>query len=321
VRGAPDWLYQRIYQRLFPRWRPRRELRPTTTAASATGGGAAVRIRWLGTAGHVIETATTTVLIDPFLSRPTLMALARPIAPDPAAIGARLPARVDAVLCGHSHFDHLLDAPYIARTTGARIAGSATTCAFARAGGVPEAQLVEIPPNGRTFTVGDATIRYIPSRHGRVGFGVPFPGEVTAPPPLPASFWHYRMGGAFGLLIEVGGLRIYHNGSADLVDAELAGARADVLLVGLAGRGGTRGYLQRLYDALGPRLVVPTHHDAFFAPLDGGLHLLPRIDLDGFVAETRRHAPSATVVTPAYDETLAVPADARAAALVDARPS
>jgi L-ascorbate metabolism protein UlaG (beta-lactamase superfamily) len=308
VRGM-DWLYQR----LFPRFRPRAELRPTTDAAA----GAAVRIRWLGTAGHVIETARTTLLIDPFLSRPSLPRLLVPLVPDEAAIRARLPARVDAVLCGHSHYDHLLDAPFIARATGATLAGSATTCNFARASGVPEAQLALVPSTGRTLTVGDATIRFVPSLHGRIFLHrVPFPGEVAAPPPLPARAWDYRMGGAFGILIDIGGLRIYHNGSADLIDAELAGARADVLLIGVAGRKATRDYLGRLCDALAPQLIVPTHHDAFFAPLDGGLHLLPGIDLDGFVAEARAHAPRATVVTPLYDETLAIPADPRGAALV-----
>ena len=304
------WLYRSI----FPRWQPRAELRPTTRSSD----GAAVRIRWLGTAGHVIETATTTLLIDPFLSRPSLARLVgRRITPDEAAIRARLPARVDAVLCGHSHFDHLLDAPYIARATGALLAGSGTTCMFARAEGVPEAQLVAVPPTGHTLRIGDATVRFVPSLHGRLLFGrVPFPGEVTTPPPLPARMWHYRMGGAFGLLIDVGGLRIYHNGSANLVDAELDGARADVLLVGLAGRKGTRDYLKRLCDALAPQLIIPTHHDAFFAPLDDGLRLLPGIDLDGFVADARAHAPNATIVTPAYDEPLAVPGEARAAALV-----
>ena len=304
------WLYRSI----FPRWQPRAELRPTTRSAD----GAAVRIRWLGTAGHVIETPTTTLLIDPFLSRPSLARLAgRRIAPDEAAIRARLPARVDAVLCGHSHFDHLLDAPFIARATGALIAGSGTTCMFARAEGVPEAQLVAVPPTGHTLRIGDATVRFVPSLHGRLLFGrVPFPGEVTTTPSLPARMWHYRMGGAFGLLIDVGGLRIYHNGSANLVDAELDGARADVLLVGLAGRKGTRDYLRRLCDALAPQLIIPTHHDAFFAPLDDGLRLLPGIDLDGFVADARAHAPNATIVTPAYDEPLAVPGEARAAALV-----
>jgi len=306
------WLYRAI----FPRWRPRAELRPTMSSAAAARDGA-VRIRWLGTAGHVIETATTTLLIDPFLSRPSLPALTGRIAPDEAAIRARLPARVDAVLCGHSHFDHLLDAPFIARSTGAPLAGSATTCMFARASGVAESQLVVVPATGRTFTVGDITVRFVPSLHGRIVFGrVPFPGEVGSPPPLPARAWHYRMGGAFGILLEAGGLRIYHNGSADLIDAELDGTRADVLLVGLAGRKGTRDYLRRLCDALAPQLIVPTHHDAFFGPLDGDLRLLPGIDLDGFVSDARGHAPSATIVTPAYDEPLAIPADARAAAFV-----
>ena len=303
-----------LYDRLFPRWRPRADLRPTTSST----GGAAVRIRWLGTAGHVIETPTTTLLIDPFLTRPSLgRIVGRRLAPDEAAIRARLPARVDAVLCGHSHFDHLLDAPFIARSTGARLVGSGTTAAFGRASGVDEAQLEVVPPTGCTLTIGDATIRFVPSLHGRIFFGrVPFTGEVAAPPALPARAWHYRMGGAFGIFVDVGGVRIYHNGSADLVDAELDGARADVLLVGLAGRNSTRDYLARICGALAPRLIVPTHHDAFFAPLDGGMHLLPGIDLDGFVAEARAHSPAATVVTPAYDEALAVPADARGAAFV-----
>jgi L-ascorbate metabolism protein UlaG (beta-lactamase superfamily) len=124
------------------------------------------------------------------------------------------------------------------------------------------------------------------------------------------------MGGAFGILVEAAGLRLYHNGSADLIDAALAGTHADVLLVGLAGRRATPKYLERLCCALAPKLIVPTHHDAFFAPLDGGVHLLPGIDLDGFVAEARAHAPSATIVTPDYDEILAVPSQPRDAALV-----
>ncbi|MDB4970361.1 MAG: secreted protein [Myxococcales bacterium] len=303
-----------LYRRMFPRFRPRAELRPTTQSAA----GASVRIRWLGTAGHVIESANTTLLLDPFLTRPSLGALLGRIAPDEAAIRARLPDRVDGVLCGHSHFDHLLDAPFIARTTGATLVGSASTCNFGRAEGVPETQLAEVPPHGRTLQIGDATIRFVPSLHGRVAFNrVPFVGDVTAPPTLPVHAWRYRMGGAFGILIDLAGVRIYHNGSADLVDAELAGAQADVLLVGLAGRQATRDYLARLCGALAPRLIVPTHHDAFFAPLDGGLHLLRGIDLDGFVAEARVHAPSATVVTPEYDEALAIPSgDARAAAFL-----
>lgn len=277
-----------------------------------------LRIRWLGTAGHIVETARTKILIDPFLTRPPLTRLLGRLAPDEGAITPRLPGRVDAVLCGHSHYDHLLDAPLIARRTGATLVGSVSTCNFARAAGVDERQLETVPREGRTLTIGDVTVRFVPSLHGRIFLGrVPFPGEVTTPPSLPARAWRYRMGGAFGVLLESGGLRLYHNGSADLVDAALEGVRADVLLVGLAGRRATRDYFERLYCALAPKLIVPTHHDAFFAPLDDGVHLLPGIDLDGFVAEARARAPAATVATPDYGETLAVSLDARAAAFVN----
>lgn len=302
-----------LYRRLFPRWTPRPELRPQSRSA----GGTAVSIRWLGTAGHIVESARTTLLIDPFLTRPALGRLLRPLAPDEAAIAARLPARVDAVVCGHSHYDHLLDAPAIARRTGALVIGSRSTCNFARASGVAEAQLREVPASGGTVAVGDMTITMVPSLHGLVFLHrVPAPGEVTAPPRLPARAWDYKMGGAFGVLVETNGVRVYHNGSANLVDAALAGHRADVVLVGLAGRKATPDYLGRLCGALMPQLIVPTHHDAFFAPLDGGVHLLPGIDLDGFVAEARARAPAAAVVTPDYDERLAVPAGARDAAFV-----
>jgi L-ascorbate metabolism protein UlaG (beta-lactamase superfamily) len=307
--SAPGWLYRL----LFPRWRPRAPLRPITHSAS----GSIAQIRWLGTAGHIIEIAGSTLLIDPFLTRPSPRRLLSPLMPDEEEIRARVPARVDAVLCGHSHYDHLLDAPTIARMTGALLVGSRSTCHVGRAAGVSAAQLVEIPPDGRTITVGATTIRFVPSLHGRILLHrVPFPGEVTISPSLPLPAWRYRMGGAFGISISGGGLRLYHNGSADLVDAALAGTRADVLLVGLAGRRATRSYLARLCGALAPRLIVPTHHDAFFAPLEGGVRLLPGIDLDGFVADARAHAPAARVVTPDYGERLAVPANAEAAALL-----
>jgi hypothetical protein len=81
-----------------------------------------------------------------------------------------------------------------------------------------------------------------------------------------------------------------------------------VLLVGLAGRGATPHYLERLVGTLAPRAIVPMHFDWFFAPLDDGVRLLPRVDFAGFAAEARAVAPSAALLAPEFGETLAVPA-------------
>jgi L-ascorbate metabolism protein UlaG (beta-lactamase superfamily) len=287
---------------LFPRWKPREELRPKTQSSA----GAALRVRWLGTAGHIVESPTTTVLLDPFLTRPGFFRLLGRLTPDEDAIARRVPSKVDAVLCGHSHYDHLLDAPTIAKRTGAKLCGSTSTVAFGKASGLADSQLVTVPPEGAKFTVGDLQIQYVPSRHGRIFLGrVPFPGEVSSPS-LPARAWEYKMGGAFGIVIRAPGATLYHNGSADLVDAELDGISADVLLVGLAGRKSTPDYLARLTGKLRPSLLVPTHHDAFFGPMDGGVRLLPGIDLDGFVSDAHRIIPTARVITPSYDEVLAI---------------
>ncbi len=289
---------------------------PEHAPRSTSGEG--VRVRWLGTAGHVIEGRTASILLDPFLTRPSLLRTAASRLVSRAdALAAYLPTRIDAIVVGHSHYDHLLDAPSIARRTGALLFGSRSTCSFARAEGVPEAQLREVPREGGTFEVAGARVTFVPSLHGKIALGrVPFPGEVRSPPRVPARLHEYKMGGAFGLLVEIDGTRVYHNGSADLVDAELAGHRADVLLVGLAGRRGTRGYLERLAAHLDPALIVPTHHDTFFWPLDRGVRLLPGVDLPGFFADAARVAPRARVITPDYEDILVVPSgDAREAVL------
>ena len=115
------------------------------------------------------------------------------------------------------------------------------------------------------------------------------------------------MGGAYGIWLKAGGLTLYHNGSADLIDAELEGLRADVVIIGLAGRFATRQYIPRLTGLLGPKWIVPTHYDYFFSPLEDGLKLLPGINLNGFFGETASAAPRAQIVMPDFNEGVRFP--------------
>lgn len=306
----------RAYERIFTPFERSADLAPPDAPSAENGSrGESVRVRWLGTAGFVVETARTTVMIDPYLSRLPLPVLAgSPLVPDEKAVRARLPARVDAVLCGHSHFDHLLDAPLIARITGAKLFGSRTTRAFGVAAGLEPEQIVEVDPTGGDFKVGDLEVGFVPSLHARILMGsVPFDGEVSPPASLPARVWQYRMGGAFGIFVRAPGAALYHNGSADLVDAGLAGLHADMLLIGIVGRKYASDYVPRLLRLLHPSVVVPAHHDAFFSPLEDGVRLLPGVDMDGFVADVRRESPAVQIVAPLYDEVITLDAAAHRA--------
>jgi len=84
---------------------------PATPTAPAPAR-APLTLTYLGVAGWQLEADGHTLLLDPYFSRPDLDG---PVVPDAAAIAARTPPRVDAILIGHSHVDHLLDAPTIAR--------------------------------------------------------------------------------------------------------------------------------------------------------------------------------------------------------------
>jgi L-ascorbate metabolism protein UlaG (beta-lactamase superfamily) len=74
-------------------------------------------------------------------------------------------------------------------------------------------------------------------------------------------------------------MRLYHQGSADLVDDAVPEGGAEVFLAGVAGREFTPDYWRRILQRLTPAVVVPCHHDDVFRPLDGPFALAPNVRL------------------------------------------
>src|SRR5688572_7119980 len=105
------------------------------------GPRAPIALTYLGVAGWQIDAGERTILADPYFSRPDL---AGAMLPDAAAIARRAPKRAELIVIGHSHVDHLLDAPSIALATGAQILGSVSTAHVARASGVPADRILTI---------------------------------------------------------------------------------------------------------------------------------------------------------------------------------
>lgn len=256
---------------------------PTATALP-TG----LRLTWLGTAGFSLEYQGFTVLIDPYVTRiPIGRFLRRKVTPpDPAAI-ARWTPRADAILIGHTHFDHALDAPAIAQASGCRVYGSGSLARLMAVSGVPELA-VEIEPY-RTHAVGPFEFQFVPSVHSRLGLGltIPMGGELTCEHLDELTPQAYRCGQVWGLHIAVAGVTFYHQGSADLIEDAIRHRGVDYFLCGIAGRRFTRRYVERILARLEPRVIVPTHYDDFFRPLDAPLDFSMNVNLTGFADEVR----------------------------------
>jgi L-ascorbate metabolism protein UlaG (beta-lactamase superfamily) len=250
--------------------------------ARPAGLPAGLEVEWLGVSGYRISCEGKTLFIDPYLSRVPLrnLLMRRPTLPDPAALDRflRAPGEVVGVLVGHTHFDHAVDAPAIARRFGCRAYGSDSLVRLMGLHGLA-GQAVEVEPY-RTYELGPFEVSFTPSVHSKLllGLAVPYDGALTCEHLDALSPGAYRCGQVWGMTIAVAGVRLYHQGSANLIDDAIR-EPVDVFLAGVAGRGFTRRYWERILPRLEPRLVVPTHYDNFFRPLGREMEFVSRAKL------------------------------------------
>lgn len=280
------------------------EFRPGRAPASPPDS--ALVIQWAGTAAFTLKYMGATLLVDPFVTRPRILGmLLLKQRPNEALCREVFPS-ADHILVGHSHYDHLLDVPYIARHTGAVVHGSASTARVCAASGMNCSQVHEITP-WQPIGCGAFKTVFVPGMHGKaLRDRIPFPGEIPEKPNLPMHASSYRLGGMFGLLIDAGGFRIYHCGSGDLIDEEVAKiGKVDMLIAGLAGRQKTPDFLRRLVEPLRPDYLLPTHYDDFFRPLEQGFHFIRGLGLEDFYEERKQVCPDVKLIMPDFFESVA----------------
>jgi L-ascorbate metabolism protein UlaG (beta-lactamase superfamily) len=288
-----------------------------------------VKLSYLGTAGWEITDGKTVVLVDPYLSRLNMMTPGSPVAAedprpvvslddvarsDEPLIDAHI-HRADYVLITHTHIDHVMDAPYIARKTGAILIGTESTTNFLRAGGVPDAQLITVK-GGDDMDFGVFSVRVIPSLHS-IMRNSPNIAHFPAPPPSaifsPDARPPFRVrdllveGGTLAYFIRLGGVRVLVFGSMNYIERELEGLHPDVAIVGAsAARLEIYKYTSRLLRAIGyPPLVLPTHWDRFNVQYSASQQ--PQIEqLKSFIDEVRAASPKTQVIVPAYFQPITV---------------
>ena len=248
-----------------------------------------LELEWLGVAGYRLSYQGQTIYIDPYFSR---VPLASVIRRTPALANRSLydsvlrpSGEVVGVLVGHTHFDHAIDVPELARRFECSAYGSSSLAQLMRLYGLGE-RAVEVVPDQR-YELGPFTVRFVPSLHSKLllGYAVPFDGELTCEHLDALSPAAYKCGQVWGIHIEVAGMSFYHQGSANLIDDRVPGGGVDVFLAGIAGRSFTRDYWARILRLLEPRAVLASHFDDFFRPIQAPMGFSTNVNLTAFPDE------------------------------------
>ncbi len=250
-------------------------------------------LSYLVNAGWQITDGKTVILVDPYLSRILAAAAAPgmpgmssadnsetrhligvddPLIPDNTTIDAHI-RRADYIFVSHSHFDHIMDVPYIARKTGATVIGTESTTNVMRAHGIGRDHLITVK-GGEDYQFGTFSVRIIPSLHLALNAKHYFDSGLIPPTVhIPLRRRDLAEGGTLAFLIRMGGHRILVFGSNNFIEKEVEGLRPDVLIAGPdvtpfgPWEEETYNYTQRLMRAVCcPQAVVPSHWDNFMLP-------------------------------------------------------
>jgi L-ascorbate metabolism protein UlaG (beta-lactamase superfamily) len=259
-------------------------------------------INWFGTASTLIDDGTNAVLIDPFVSReavgPFSLLFGKGLMVDDAEVSSwtgRLPnERVRSIFVGHAHFDHVLDVAAFANKINADVWGSASSGRVVRAHGFANPRKIEVM---RPVHVGEGfMVTAIPGVHGKPPFGIDlFQSDVAKEFSVPSAARAYGLGEIYTFLVQAGGFRILHVGSAGAKDGSLEGIEADILMLAIFGRGDTEKFLKKTVGQICPQVVIPIHYDWIFSSLEKPMKVARQAKLQEFINETERLYPNVTV--------------------------
>ena len=157
------------------RWRHRLNQNGKLFLGGIAAGG--VTVRFTGATTLLFDDGKTSWMTDGWFSRPTFIEIiTQRVEPDLSAISRGLKSnevdKLDAIIPLHSHYDHAMDSPEVARRTGAKLYGSESTANIARGWGLDESK-IEIFTHKKPIVLGDFSITPIESK----SFSICRPGD------------------------------------------------------------------------------------------------------------------------------------------------
>lgn len=193
----------------------------------------ATKLTWLSHSAFLIETQSTKILIDPFIS-------GNPLSPVDAG-----QVEADYILVSHGHGDHIGDTIEIAKRTGATVVANFEICNWLETQGIEKVHPQHI---GGGFTYPWGRVKLTIAHHGSQ---------------LPDGSYG---GNPCGFLLSIEGKNIYHACDTGLFyDMKLIGEEGIDVAILPIGDNFTMGPddALRAVSLIEPKIAIPIHYDTF----------------------------------------------------------
>ena len=284
--------------------------------AMKNGSSDQVRVQYLGVGGYLIRYGDTAIMTAPSFTNPSLfklMSLTR-LEADFEVIDQLMPPAedVEIMLVGHSHYDHLLDVPYVMdkHTPAAHVYGS-KTMTHLMAPAIDKSRTHNVSDKAATDTEAGEwiynerrTVRFMPirSHHAPHLLGVTlgqghYDEDLES---LPRTILGWLGGETYAYLIDFIDeeenilFRIHFQDAASqppkgLMSADIRdeSERVDLLIFCVASFTEVEGYPDKIIEYTQPRAAILGHWEDFFGNIGKPLEVVRLTDAHDFIAHMK----------------------------------
>ncbi len=237
-----------------------------------------MKVTFFGTTTLLFDDGKDQILFDCHFTRPSLLKYIAGSEMTDTKLADELLSlhkvdRLKAIFVSHTHHDHVMDVPYVAKKTGAVVYGSSSAMNVCKGQDVDEKQLVEYHAED-SFTIGDYKIKVIKSLHSKPTILNNDLGQtIDEPLQQPCKLRDYKEGGSYDFYVEHQGKKYLIRPSFNYIEHQLDGYTCDVLFLGVAGLGKADAateakFFEETVAKTKPQLIIPLHWDNFFSRLD-----------------------------------------------------
>jgi L-ascorbate metabolism protein UlaG (beta-lactamase superfamily) len=250
-----------------------------------------IKVNFFGTTSMLISDGTTNLMIDGFVTRPSKFnILFTKLKTDRLLVKQTLEklrvTKMDAILVFHSHYDHVMDSPEFAKQTGAVVLGSESTALVCRGENLPSEQ-IRIVTTGQPYNFGQFKVTFVKSKHIKLPWLVEkagLAGTINKEVIQPASFFDYKEGGTYAIIIEhpKGSLMLH---SGDFKQDELKGYHVDTVFFSTPYLETMKTDLRKqlfkeVFEQTDSKRIIPVHWDDIMLPINQPLQPLSRLATD-----------------------------------------